>query len=282
MTLCALPLSLALTFPVQEPEPLLLRQAVPQEPVAQEQEDSGIVEDVEILRRLIVNRLNEAARPNGNWNPFDVTDLNNPSLQLYEFQTIGLGLNSAAHVTDSNAFYVPGTGAMLTIEASVPMSQVTPKAPVTPTDSDDPWDSIEEEVRGGSEPPAITHAGSPSLEWVFPAFHEVRLTLDPDAVSGLMDGVFEELVRHAERLSLLDQESVTICLQLTGQDPVNSFWNLESADGSVQYLGMLLPDGNIEKERRVVIQINRKSLVDLAKRGASASEAKGLALVHSY
>ena len=278
----------------------LAPQDAPAEPAASAAaEDAGVVEDVEILRRLLVRDVGKALAPDlTNFVPHMQLDLSTTAtvqnLALHDFMAAGNVYAPTGFVEDSNAFHVPGTGAVLTLEATVPIEHVQKVQVKTITgEADDPWSEVEREVRSGLEETAVDPHQN-VVDYAFPSFDRmsVTITLDHAAVAKAVDSVLETLARYGEKVGLGPDESITVCLHLTGNQgaaynlayPVDGETGQMASNDLVMLNYALLYAENVKRdlERRVVIQLDRAALADLATRDAGASEAKARGLVHSY
>lgn len=283
---------------------LLLLTTLPQDdlaagtpPPAAAPVEGGIAEDVEIMRRLLVRELTEACAPQLDAQQVGARSFTHVGFQSLSLQDWAIDVNGnpvngwvRGAIDDSNGFHVPGTGVLFTIEGRVPVRQVVQTSnPVQVVEEGkDPWAEVEQQVRTGAEPKA-TQAQLWNFQFVDP-MAELRLELDPDRVAQLIDAALATLAGYGHKLDLGADETVTICLHLkTGGDASMHYPWFTDVDGDsiqdVWIANTLMHYGTqdpADLEQRVIVQLPRQALIDLASRKGGAAEAKARAMIHTY
>jgi hypothetical protein len=307
MYLTAFSLGLLTLAPAPSSSPAATRQE-PQTRSTPARPADTVAQDVEILRRLLVKSVRggitaePAAAPSHsllNLPPDSAIALSGIVQDLYVQNWI-TALDGGPSVAASNGFHVPGTGAFFTMDISVPLKPV-PAAGQTPATkgqgATDEWADMKREVQGGG-------AKSSSVVGLYvpqiasnPAYVKfsgsVGFALDEDAIERAVERVLETLAKYGARIEGLETgESITVCLHVTGSGAGSEHWPLITGStdsaGQIDLFRVGQPFYNLEPqtasgpERRVVIQLGKLPLEQLAARGANASEAKARALVHSY
>ena len=274
----------------------------------------AIAEDVEILRRLLVRALDGRgesvsatldpahARPVTPWGTVLRAETG-LSAEL-GFRAATGWKRGASHVERSRGFHVPRTGVVYAIDVSVPVERVAAgeTEPESPQEAArDEWEAMEEAVRRGDD-----EGAGGALEIVTSIVSGTNVTidvpqalrLDEGAITDCIDAVLATLAEHGARVEGLGPaESITVCLHVQGRVTPGELWvnpvtsDLD-ADGTLDLLVHNVTDGyrtwgagsagELVLEQRIVLQLDRSALLELATRKAPGADAGGLALVHRY
>jgi hypothetical protein len=245
----------------------------------------GTAEGVEILRRILVEALNETAPDqHGSAQRFGYR------MRLFENlkdDHLVTGLWAADQdVTHSRGFHVPGAGVFFALDVRVPLVHAEP----TPIDGqgdgeeDDEWERIKSEVRRGTSAGTGLVDGRAIQVWKGPEEHGT-LTLDRDAIRRIEDAVLRTLARHASRVEgLASGDAITVALHLSGSGSLPVVLGQPDTDEDSEelesYQAWAFLAGGETPERHLVIRV---SFADLAGSGESGLERlRQRALIHEY
>ncbi|MEM7311416.1 MAG: hypothetical protein AAF682_32425 [Planctomycetota bacterium] len=187
--------------------------------------ESECHEDVEILRRLLADALEHPAAPVDGTVPPTWRVTSTEVIELKFLQSIDPRIKGDSMVRHSRGFYVPGLGAVLTLDLALPVIPVvdaTVESEGTAPPEDDAWSRVEREVRGEDDPldPAMewarVSARADSFLWNVVQAGDVEWKLSEEARTNAEDTVVKLLARHASRLGLADGESLTVLLHISG------------------------------------------------------------------
>lgn len=266
--------------------------------------EGSIVEDVEVMRRILVKEVKEAVtpRPRVKWQYPQQIDqgLYASDLEMGLSYSGALAATAAAASVDhSRGFHVPGSGIFYSLDVVVPAHVVreakTDEAgeEVRP-DDEDVWAETLEAVRDQKPP-----SGHPLVvNTVVDLTYAVEVTdprnahwrLDEKAIEAAVDAVLATLGRHGGRIEdLRPGESITVAMHVTGtrtSDWIDAFQSGARPEGEqAQRIvwGSLWGAGGADPgslRRRVVVQVPRTAMQSGA--GADLAALKAASLVHSY
>lgn len=249
---------------------------------------AAMAEDVEVLRRLLVRQLEPESRPAG----VALSAGDHTLLYGYTLSTATVPLTPASPVGSSRGWYVPGTGALVTVDLRVPTRRVQRTESAAPNgDEPDLWERTEREVRGqgpraAERPQAFDPpAAGRTLYWQLQRAQGVALELDEAAVQRATDAVLEALLDHGARLEgLAAGETITVALHVGASSQPSFTVPLGEGDDADVYWNQLFLESSSSRvrPRHVVVQVARDDLRDLQRGAALRDEVRARALVESY
>ena len=261
---------------------------------AAQRDDSATAEDVEILRRLLVEAINATREKRTAWrvNAPTVVDTNLTFGQvlpftgaLSSFYSLGGGVLGRP-VTHSRGFHVPGTGALYCIDAQLPVVQVeSEEEPEAEEEqADDDWERIRRQVRIGRAEGSDEGEGTAfAFTYALVAKPERHFAIDPDAIDRVERAVLRTLARHGTRVQgLRGNECITVALHL---QPVShtsaAYIQPDDADEPGQTVWSLV-GASQARAVSLVIQVSCDDIERLAPNGSGLKELRRRALVHRY
>ena len=182
-------------------------------------------EDVEIMRRVLVHEVGGALTSNAQ-SPLHpggadqvMTPWSNRFRLDFSVSLVRAWNANTSVVTDSDAYCIPGVGAIVTIEAVVPVTdRVVP--PDAGGESADLWSRIESDVRRGADEAAPHEAYDRAVEYLVAVQQAASVVreLDENAVRNIEDAARGALVQHGHHFGdLADDDTITIAVHLTGR-----------------------------------------------------------------
>jgi len=197
---------------------------------AREHDFEALAEDVEVMRRILVESLRdhyeamatvdapEAAALQQRKTALE-QDLSVAAREGYLLTHPGIsGPNSVlaryravagqvAHADEFRAqgFCIPGSGVFFTLDVAVPLKMVKEPAPNDENASTDAWEAAKRAVQQGA-PLAPRTAGAKPERWV----------MDPDATAGVIDAILDAIAEHGWRIEQLrPSEVITVAVRFT-------------------------------------------------------------------
>ena len=243
-------------------------------PLPLQNTSADTAEGAEILRRIVVDVLDEA---------FDRTERDEVSgNKLERRERFGVVTTLWAHrdtVQHSRVFHMPGAGLFIALDAALPVvsREAEKDEPGRGKETrDDEWERARREVRGGGSTlePGVFVLGNRRLKMT---------EIDPRAIDQVIDLVLRSLARHAGRIEGLgSQETITVALRLSGRAQV---WSDESLEGDDKYrsethvwtddedelgqgaFSFVLAGGSSAREQNLVIRVGLSDLAGFADSG---------------
>lgn len=208
---------------------------------AEEQEGTAdeTVEGIEILRRLLVEEVEETAVDADRLKRKRTGQVKSgrgsggftlaPEVYVSTDNLATTFWGSSRVVKHSRGFHLPGSGAYITLDVELPVSEVEPPAededPVAQVD--DEWERMKRNVRTGAD--GRTSSSGVGLYGRLREAHESEWTIDPPSIDAVRDAVLRTLARHAPRVQGLGSaDSVTVLVHLHGAD--GAPWYVYSSD----------------------------------------------------
>jgi hypothetical protein len=223
-----LPLLIATHVPSFLPLPLSAPSALQGTPSAPDT-TAEAVEDVEVLRRLLV----EAIEPAREYAHTDANgDLYMRNLTVTD--SILTFYAGRERVASSRGYLVPGSGAFYSLDVRLPV--VAADASEAPVDGKEPredeWERTRRAVREGSEPRTPHLARELGWNAEGDAKYAQRLAIDEDARDEVVDAVLATLAKHGSRLrGLASGDDVAVALYVEGSGNDGSW--VSGADGKM-------------------------------------------------
>jgi len=190
--------------------------AVPPPPLAPQNASANTTsantaEDVEVLRTLLVDSLNDSFEERKPKRDEDAVTL---SHSFGDRPNLVTELWAAPQtVQHSRAFHMPDVGVFFSLDASLPViaKDEDQKEPESDQPTDDEWEAARREVRGSVEQNGALFR---RLHLVTPVAGEI----DPQAIDKLVDVALRTLARHASRVEgLSPRETITLAIRLGGR-----------------------------------------------------------------
>ena len=239
-------------------------------------------EDIEVLRRLIVQEISEQQKTDNS----QPTVFSSGQNMGYTFRSLNdfTITGASRYVTNSRAFHIPSQGVFFSLDVQLPVIEAKPqqKEPVVEkSEAEEEWDRIRSEVRTG-----VSSRRNPfKQDSLFGVAREDNRTweLDPEAIDDVENAVLRILARHAGRIDgLQDSDRITVALHMTGSE--GSFYvqtdeNDEECTTSIAWLGGALAARRAPAQK-LILQIP----VSEVRRGDlnGGSELRQRALIHAY
>lgn len=191
----------------------LLQSSLQQNRTAHDSGSQATAEGIEILRRIVVDQVDETFAPQ--------EEKARGVDRQHRFRMLGTGQNGfvtelwagGQTVTHSRGFHLPGHGALIVMDLSLPTVEreeqaEEPEDPRAPTD--DEWEAMRRRVRGGPEEDHVVLRGD-----LFE--HGKPVEIDEAAIERVRETVIKTVARHASRIDGLQRdETITVALHLSG------------------------------------------------------------------
>jgi hypothetical protein len=249
-------------------------------------------EDVEIMRRLLVEAIDKTRTTGVRWR-VDTPLRVGGELSVVSGLTLSPDGSGGGVVTHSRGFQAPGLGALFSIDAQVPTVQAG--APESTADDspekDDAWERVKRQIQTGRKEADETdpllgtiHDRSALLLTTLGRANQRAWTLDPEAMQAVTDAVLETLATHGKRIrELKDRDSITVAIHFTPTNttPYISGTHVDSDDASALWGNWVSIYGASQAPaQRVVIQIPFGDLQAL--NGGGAGQLRRTAGIHRY
>jgi hypothetical protein len=263
---------LPLLFHLHVPSTSAFPQATPAPP-RQAQVAHEAAEDVEILRRLLVDALEpgRAGQP---------ALAKAQGLELFAVDhSIGDFFYLRERVSSARGFHLPGSGVFYSIDLSLPTRAVSGSEPgASAATRDDEWERARREVQSGTEGEARSWLLATTQDATSPPR---RFVIDERARNEAVDAVLGTLVKHAARvrgLSVGDDVVVALYIEaapgaIDSQDPQAE----KMPDGTI-LLSSLMAARHAAAEHVVI----RVPLERLRAPDATLAEIRSAAQIHHY
>jgi len=249
-------------------------------------------EDVEIMRRLLVEAIDQTRTAGVRW--LVDTSLNaNSELSLLSGLTLSTSGAGGSVVTHSRGFQAPGLGALFSIDAQVPTVQAdAPEMTDDPEpDRDDAWERVKRQLQTGRKETDETdpllgtiHDRSALLLTTLGRANQRAWTLDPEAMQAVTDAVLETLATHGRRIrDLKDRDPITVAIHFTPTNttPFISGTLVDADDGTAPWSNWVdIYGASQAPPQRVVIQIPFGDLQAL--NGGGGDQLHRTASIHRY
>jgi hypothetical protein len=233
-------------------------------------------EGAEILRRILVDALDDALSPKEKADAKDRGESTRIQ-QLHGFGVVTKLWSDGETVQHSRVFHLPDVGLFFALDAALPVvsKEREEREPDKASKSkDDEWERARSELRGNYV------GGQDGL--FLKRYGEAKETeIDPKAIELVIEQVLKTLARHAARIEGMTQrETFTVALRLSGRS--RTLWSKSGSDGyefeegegethvwsseeegeiPSRTLSFVLAGGGSAREQNLVIRI---SLADLA------------------
>ncbi len=253
-----------------------------------EEHADRIAEDVEILRRLLVQAIGPAEADSVFFGDIPLQGNSNNPLTvrlLRSTSTLSGRLAAGERVKHSRAFHLPGTGVFYSFDLELPLALAADsRSDDEKDDVESDWERVRREVRSG------TSGNQPVLRFdQFVSQEEGRWEVDRDAKEHAIDAVLKTLAQHGQRLSGLDPgDSITVALHVEGSGSApgavySVLGENEEDDANAQGRGLFWASvyAGQSAPERVVIQVPFDAL-RAGTNGAGFEEVKRRAIVHRY
>ncbi len=260
-----------------------LLSTAPPAPQEEEKGTSKVAEDVEILRRLLVQAI-DPARDDNVFFPLQKGFNEALNLSLRSSVAISDYLAVGQRVSHSRGFHLPGAGIFYSFDLELPLTLTAgPSSAGERGGIENDWERMRREVRSGT-------SGDRTLQLGFgQAQEEGRWEIDRDAREQAIDAVLKTLAKHGRRLGELDPgDSITVALHIEGSGSIPgtlySVLDENEEDDTVAQAQNLFWGSVAARQaapERVVIQVPFDAL-RAGEDGGGFEEVKRRAVVHRY
>ncbi len=194
--------------------PLLTRPTLPARPQEESQRLEEVAEDVEILRRLLV----QALEPERSGTLFDPDTGALSLMGLTASQSVVTYYAGSQRAGRSRGFRVPGNGVFYSFDLELPVAleQEAASREGSTAAQDDDWERTRREVRGGtSEDTRAVY--QIYFDAALRAGSQGRWGIDPKAREEAVDAVLRILAKHGSRLrGIAPGETIVVALFIEG------------------------------------------------------------------
>lgn len=183
---------------------------------------AATAEGIEVLRRILVENLDNAFAPKDTRDTHNKADDDKPDQgngfayrSLFENNALVTTLWSGNQtVSSSRGFHAPGLGVFFALDAALPVvvqEQKGASGHGGEPNKDDEWESMRRQVRSSDEGPLVLRSREVT---------DMRdAQIDPQAIDQTVDAVLKTLARHASRIEgLAANDQITVALHISGRN----------------------------------------------------------------
>lgn len=260
---------------------------------SQDTSGAAAIEDVEIMRRLLVEAIDDANKSSVNVQLGELSPDSTPYFGqgFLGGTTLTTLLGSSGSVSHSRGFKAPRVGVLFSLDVQVAAKEVEKKAEEEGEQRpDDEWERIKREVATGKpeRPGADPMTAGGTLLDTFRRAQTRAWTLDSTAIDSVVDAVLATLAHHGARIRDLDaDETITVALHLYAQQGVSVPYQIALGDGEpapekAGWTRLLSTYGSAyAPPQRVVIQVRAGDLSTSAN-GGGLDRLKRTAMIYRY